>query len=212
MKPYRCLEGPFQSDALLVPEHCLFDHVHNQSVCQSSEYWNRTGSTSCEKRNMKLQSYAMLLPCGVGIFSGVEFVCCPASQATGSGSSSTPRSLEFEAKDNLIDGSSRSNTVPKDDDSDEDNSRDNNNAANDDDDDDYYDDDYEEDDDDDEPAPSSTTTTTTTTTTTERPIDHYLSHFDSMKEHDSFKSAQKNLEEGHRDKVTKVTLLSWNST
>ena len=44
VKPYRCLEGPFQSDALLVPEHCLFDHVHNQSRCANFDQWNRTAT------------------------------------------------------------------------------------------------------------------------------------------------------------------------
>jgi secreted beta amyloid protein, putative (fragment) len=85
VKPYRCLEGPFQSDALLVPEHCLFDHIHNQSICQSSSYWNKTASLSCNsKSEMRLHNFAMLLPCGVGIFGGVEFVCCPngANSAT----------------------------------------------------------------------------------------------------------------------------------
>lgn len=83
VKPYRCLEGPFQSDALLVPAYCLFDHIHNGSICQSSEFWNRTAAASCaEKRNMKLKSFGMLLPCGVGIFGGVEFVCCPAWSTT----------------------------------------------------------------------------------------------------------------------------------
>ncbi|XP_076304324.1 amyloid-beta-like protein isoform X7 [Tachypleus tridentatus] len=77
VKPYRCLEGPFQSDALLVPEHCLFDHVHNQSICQSFDEWNHTAAQTCGTSGMKLQSFAMLLPCGVDIFSGVEFVCCP---------------------------------------------------------------------------------------------------------------------------------------
>lgn len=87
VKPYRCLEGPFQSDALLVPAYCLFDHIHNGSICQSSDYWNRTAAASCmEKRNMKLKSFGMLLPCGVGIFAGVEFVCCPAT--------TTPASVE----------------------------------------------------------------------------------------------------------------------
>lgn len=35
---YRLLlsEGPFQSDALLVPEGCLFDHLHNQTKCWES--------------------------------------------------------------------------------------------------------------------------------------------------------------------------------
>lgn len=183
-----------------MPEHCLFDHVHNQSVCQSSDYWNRTGSQSCEKRNMKLQSYAMLLPCGVGIFSGVEFVCCPASTSA-QATSTTQKPIENleVTKDSLFD-QIRSNSVPKNSDTSD---EEDNNADDDNDDDDYYDDDYEEDDS--EQSPSSSTTTTTTTTTTERPIDQYLSHFDSMKEHDSFKSAQKNLEDGHREKVTKVS-------
>lgn len=82
VKPYRCLEGPFQSDALLVPAYCLFDHIHNGSLCQSSDYWNKTATASCvEKRAMQLKSFGMLLPCGVGIFSGVEFVCCPSNMA-----------------------------------------------------------------------------------------------------------------------------------
>ena len=29
---------------------------------------------------MDLKSYAVLLPCGVGLFTGVEFVCCPRNQ------------------------------------------------------------------------------------------------------------------------------------
>jgi len=79
VKPIRCLEGNFQSDALLVPEHCLFDHIHNSSVCEANTYWNKTANQSCKDKGKLLQSYAMLLPCGVGIFNGVEFVCCPTS-------------------------------------------------------------------------------------------------------------------------------------
>jgi hypothetical protein len=30
---------------------------------------------------MRLRSFAMLLPCGIDVFSGVEFVCCPAKKA-----------------------------------------------------------------------------------------------------------------------------------
>jgi hypothetical protein len=30
---------------------------------------------------MKVKSFAMLLPCGIDVFSGVEFVCCPSSKA-----------------------------------------------------------------------------------------------------------------------------------
>lgn len=70
-------EGPFQSDALLVPESCLFDHVHNQTRCWEFGRWNETAAQSCADRDMQLRSFAMLLPCGISVFAGVEFVCCP---------------------------------------------------------------------------------------------------------------------------------------
>ena len=69
--------GPFQSDALLVPEHCLFDHIHNQTKCMNFDDWNRTAGEACGERGMRVKSFAMLLPCGIDVFSGVEFVCCP---------------------------------------------------------------------------------------------------------------------------------------
>ena len=74
-------EGPFQSDALLVPEHCLFDHIHNQTKCWNFDQWNGTAGRACSDRSMRLRSFAMLLPCGIDVFSGVEFVCCPAKKA-----------------------------------------------------------------------------------------------------------------------------------
>jgi amyloid beta A4 protein len=70
-------EGPFQSDALLVPENCLFDHIHNQTKCWQFDRWNVTAAQSCQDRDLTLRSFAMLLPCGISLFSGVEFVCCP---------------------------------------------------------------------------------------------------------------------------------------
>lgn len=70
-------EGSFQSDALLVPEGCLFDHIHNQSRCWEFDRWNTTADHACGARRMTLKSFAMLLPCGIDVFSGVEFVCCP---------------------------------------------------------------------------------------------------------------------------------------
>ncbi|KOB76451.1 Amyloid protein [Operophtera brumata] len=77
VKPFRCLEGPFQSDALLVPESCLFDHIHNQSRCWQFARWNATAGRACNNRGLRLRTFAMLLPCGISLFSGVEFVCCP---------------------------------------------------------------------------------------------------------------------------------------
>ncbi|XP_049769074.1 amyloid-beta-like protein [Schistocerca cancellata] len=75
--PHRPQEGPFQSDALLVPENCLFDHIHNQTKCWQFDRWNATAADSCRERGLALRSFAMLLPCGISLFSGVEFVCCP---------------------------------------------------------------------------------------------------------------------------------------
>lgn len=80
VRPYRCLVGAFQSDALLVPEHCMFDHIHN-SECKTEREWNKTAVAKCATtKNMKLKSFAMLLPCGIEHFSGVEFVCCPSEK------------------------------------------------------------------------------------------------------------------------------------
>lgn len=81
IKPYRCLEGKFQSDALLVPEPCQFDHIHNSSWCWDFDKWNQTAEKACRDRSMALRSFAMLLPCGTDIFTGVEFVCCPLKDA-----------------------------------------------------------------------------------------------------------------------------------
>jgi amyloid beta A4 protein len=101
VKPYRCLEGTFQSDALLVPERCVFDHVHNKSSCESPEHWNRSASDICYSKNMKLQSFGMLQPCGLDVFSGVEFVCCPTSSKDSSLLKPTP-----SAKSDQSDGNS----------------------------------------------------------------------------------------------------------
>lgn len=55
----------------------MFDHIHNASRCWPFVRWNQTGATACQERNMQMRSFAMLLPCGISLFSGVEFVCCP---------------------------------------------------------------------------------------------------------------------------------------
>ena len=60
-----------------MPEHCLFDHIHNQTQCMNFDDWNRTAGDACGERGMRVKSFAMLLPCGIDVFSGVEFVCCP---------------------------------------------------------------------------------------------------------------------------------------
>src|SRR6218665_1010146 len=161
IKPYRCLEGVFQSDALLVPEHCVFDHIHNQTVCQAPQYWNRTALNNCEARNLKLLSYAMLLPCGVDIFSGVEFVCCPSGSSVTTSPPKTPKPATFDNsywkkvdEPELKEGNTFGSKTEKEDDKADDKN----------DDDDYYEDEYDDEDEaDDEPKRVASSTTTTTT-------------------------------------------------
>ncbi|XP_059172990.1 amyloid-beta precursor-like protein isoform X2 [Physella acuta] len=78
VRPFRCLVGGFQSDALLVPQHCEFDHRHDQTLCEGFSHWNSVADDACKKKAMHLESFGMLLNCKLGKFSGVEYVCCPA--------------------------------------------------------------------------------------------------------------------------------------
>ncbi|GLD63532.1 amyloid-like protein 1 isoform X1 [Lates japonicus] len=80
--PYRCLEGEYVSEALLVPDRCRFLHQEQMDACESYVYWRNIAKEECTADNLELHSYGMLLPCG-DHFRGVEYVCCP-----GRGSSS----------------------------------------------------------------------------------------------------------------------------
>ncbi|KAK3590656.1 hypothetical protein CHS0354_007154 [Potamilus streckersoni] len=73
---YRCIDGPFESEALLVPQHCSFDHQHDK-ICMFPSYWNETAQQECAKKDMELESFGMLVDCDIDKFHGVEFVCCP---------------------------------------------------------------------------------------------------------------------------------------
>lgn len=202
VKPYRCLEGPFQSDALLVPENCLFDHIHNQTKCWEFDRWNGTAAQSCQDRDLQLRSFAMLLPCGISLFSGVEFVCCPAKADKSSVKKSMLPSTSISGSEvfDRMENADRAvvDDVDGDDDDDEDDL------------DDEDDDDYDNYDDNAISSSSTTTTSTTTTTTTARPTtglptpDPYFTHFDPRAEHKAYKEALQRLEEVHREKVTKV--------
>ncbi|XP_029929220.1 amyloid-like protein 1 isoform X2 [Myripristis murdjan] len=96
--PYRCLEGEYVSEALLVPDRCRFLHQEQMDACESYVYWHNIAKEACTADNLELHSYGMLLPCG-DRFRGVEYVCCP-----GRGSSSGVKG-ETEAGDTLAAGS-----------------------------------------------------------------------------------------------------------
>uniref|UniRef100_A0A1A7XKA0 Amyloid beta (A4)-like protein 1 n=1 Tax=Iconisemion striatum TaxID=60296 RepID=A0A1A7XKA0_9TELE len=74
--PYRCLEGEYVSEALLVPDRCRFLHQAQMDACESYVYWHNIAKKECTAENLELHSYGMLLPCG-DHFRGVEYVCCP---------------------------------------------------------------------------------------------------------------------------------------
>ncbi|MEQ2314849.1 hypothetical protein AMECASPLE_016205 [Ameca splendens] len=83
--PYRCLEGEYVSEALLVPDRCRFLHQEQMDICESYVYWHNIAKEECTSENLELHSYGMLLPCG-DHFRGVEYVCCPGrSSSSGKG-------------------------------------------------------------------------------------------------------------------------------
>lgn len=75
------LVGSFESDALLVPPQCRFEHVHESGECQSHDVWRKRAAEKCGNDAMILRDYGVLIPCGTGVFTGVEFVCCPSDAA-----------------------------------------------------------------------------------------------------------------------------------
>ncbi|XP_052691154.1 amyloid-beta precursor-like protein isoform X1 [Crassostrea angulata] len=75
VQPFRCVVGPFESDALLVPQHCHFYHEHNQ--CDTYKKWGDWATADCQAKDMRIDSFSMLLDCDIDRFAGVEYVCCP---------------------------------------------------------------------------------------------------------------------------------------
>uniref|UniRef100_A0A8C6WHC9 Amyloid beta (A4) precursor-like protein 1 n=1 Tax=Neogobius melanostomus TaxID=47308 RepID=A0A8C6WHC9_9GOBI len=86
--PYRCMEGEYVSEALLVPDRCRFLHKEQMDICESYVYWHNIAKEACTADSLELHSYGMLLPCG-DHFRGVEYVCCPGR--------TTSNKLEVEA-------------------------------------------------------------------------------------------------------------------
>jgi amyloid beta A4 protein len=86
VRPYRCIVGEFVTESLQVPSKCLFSHVAGKNMCNDYKYWNMKAESECGLKinensghSMKLRSFAILDPCGLGMFRGVEYVCCPKS-------------------------------------------------------------------------------------------------------------------------------------
>lgn len=76
VRPFRCLVGSFEGDPLLVPDGCLFNHTFDRRICRALEAWNHTVTETCLSHGRVLKTVSPLLPCGIDVFSGAEYVCC----------------------------------------------------------------------------------------------------------------------------------------
>jgi len=75
--PYRCLVHEYEADALMVPNGCTFDHMHDDKLCLKHDQWKVKAKEACAAKKQELNNYGILLSCGTDLFTGVEFVCCP---------------------------------------------------------------------------------------------------------------------------------------
>uniref|UniRef100_A0A7E4UQT4 A4_EXTRA domain-containing protein n=1 Tax=Panagrellus redivivus TaxID=6233 RepID=A0A7E4UQT4_PANRE len=85
VRPFQCIVGEFVTESLQVPGQCHFSHVIGRSSCDTYKYWNGRATKECADKveagkQLALHSFAILEPCGLDMFRGVEFVCCPASE------------------------------------------------------------------------------------------------------------------------------------
>eukprot|EP00795_Rhopilema_esculentum_P016338 gene16338-7728_t len=78
--PYRCLVDEYEADALMVPKGCKFNHLHDEASCMTHDEWKVKAKAFCKKDDMHLNEYGILLSCGIDMFTGVEFVCCPVDK------------------------------------------------------------------------------------------------------------------------------------
>ena len=56
---------------------CRFEHMHYDAQCKSHDEWRNQAADKCGSENMTLSDYGVLIPCEIGLYTGVEFVCCP---------------------------------------------------------------------------------------------------------------------------------------
>ncbi len=55
---------------------CDFGYVHETQTCKNHAYWNERANQICKGKDKHLQKYGILVPCGLDVFTGVEYVCC----------------------------------------------------------------------------------------------------------------------------------------
>ena len=61
----------YEADALMVPRHCKFNHLHDQELCLTHDDWRKRAGKHCRSQDMKLNEYGILLSCGTDMFTGL---------------------------------------------------------------------------------------------------------------------------------------------
>ncbi|KAL3081295.1 hypothetical protein niasHT_039772 [Heterodera trifolii] len=187
-RPFRCIAGEFETESLQVPNRCHFSHILGRDKCNDYKFWNSKSEEECTRKkdskghSMRLRSFAILEPCGLSMFRGVEFVCCP-------------RDLE-ERIEKVVDLEAEATATKLK------NSKDEDQEEEEDEDDEEYDDDDEEEEADDKTAKKETTADA------KAEQDAYFKDDPQGNEHERFREAEERLEKRHRKKVTKV-ITEW---
>ncbi|XP_037136693.1 amyloid-beta A4 protein-like isoform X2 [Syngnathus acus] len=228
--PYRCLVGEFVSDALLVPDKCKFLHKEYMDQCESHLHWHAVAKESCGDHATNLHDYGLLMPCGIDLYRGVEFVCCPieAEEESDSAAMDGEESdvwwggAEPENNDNGM--AELTDTAVEEEEDDEEDDEETDTFERDENDDEEIDEEEEEEDDDmanerdsDERDANVAMTTTTTTESIEEvvrvptmapsppdAVDQYLEFPGDDSEHGDFQRAKESLEAKHREKLSQV--------
>uniref|UniRef100_A0A914MZJ6 A4_EXTRA domain-containing protein n=1 Tax=Meloidogyne incognita TaxID=6306 RepID=A0A914MZJ6_MELIC len=201
VRPFRCIGGEFVTESLQVPHRCHFDHIIGRDKCNDFNFWNTTSEGECLKKKettktnsqqMQLFSFALLEPCGLGMFRGVEFVCCP-------------KDLEEKIEKIVVDLETPSNeekkkTLSSSDDEEEEEDDDEEEEE-------YTDEDEDEDLESDDKL-SKSKKKGKASTEQQQKQDPYFKEDNTANEHERFIEAEERLEKKHRKKVTKV-ITGW---
>lgn len=197
VRPFRCIAGEFVTESLQVPHRCHFDHIFGKDKCNDFKFWNNKAEEECSKKKesttttigqqMRLRSFALLEPCGLGMFRGVEYVCCP-------------KDLEEKIEKIVVDletpSEEKKKSLSSDDDDEEDDDEE---------DEEYSDEDEDEDSENDDKLSKSKKKTSKEE---QQKQDPYFKEDNTANEHERFREAEERLEKKHRKKVTKV-ITGW---
>ncbi|OAF68759.1 hypothetical protein A3Q56_03492 [Intoshia linei] len=75
-RPYECTMT-MDSEPLLVPDECEFMFLNREPNCMTHNAWMTLASDHCQANyDGKLLRTSPFNSCGVGLYNGVEFVCC----------------------------------------------------------------------------------------------------------------------------------------